>query len=204
MFQYITSYACSEVIMFLLALQLRSCSSNSPPRLGDGHCEFFFPWAPHSVRMKKGPATHMLSSSQRRGQLWFLLFRIKGCHLFAGHGSSEWICWGLHRGKLRTSDFIIRYCKAANQNLTPETWCNGGSGGVNKIQPIAFLKLFLGYLRRLFLYLQAIIKKRPQRNINVQNFYLYVFGMIFNAVAIVIQDFDEVANKYVVSLYALL
>lgn len=44
-------------------------------------------------------------------------------------------------------------------------------------------------------YTEAIIKKRPQRNINVQNFYLYVFGMIFNAVAIVIQDFDEVANK---------
>ncbi|KNA05615.1 hypothetical protein SOVF_188690 [Spinacia oleracea] len=44
-------------------------------------------------------------------------------------------------------------------------------------------------------YTEAIIKKRPQRNINVQNFYLYVFGMIFNAIAIVIQDFDEVANK---------
>lgn len=44
-------------------------------------------------------------------------------------------------------------------------------------------------------YTEAIIKKRPQRNINVQNFYLYVFGMIFNAVAIVIQDFDAVANK---------
>ncbi|CAO2814788.1 unnamed protein product [Amaranthus hypochondriacus] len=44
-------------------------------------------------------------------------------------------------------------------------------------------------------YTEAIIKKRPQRNINVQNFYLYVFGMIFNAIAIVIQDFDAVANK---------
>ncbi|XP_057541744.1 CMP-sialic acid transporter 4-like isoform X2 [Amaranthus tricolor] len=44
-------------------------------------------------------------------------------------------------------------------------------------------------------YTEAIIKKRPQRNINVQNFYLYVFGMIFNAIAIVIQDFDAVANN---------
>ncbi|KAJ7969189.1 putative CMP-sialic acid transporter [Quillaja saponaria] len=44
-------------------------------------------------------------------------------------------------------------------------------------------------------YTEAIIKKRPSRNINVQNFWLYVFGMIFNAVAIVVQDFDAVMNK---------
>lgn len=43
--------------------------------------------------------------------------------------------------------------------------------------------------------LQAIMKKRPSRNINVQNFWLYIFGMIFNAIAIVIQDFDAVVNK---------
>ncbi|KAH6768173.1 hypothetical protein C2S51_013509 [Perilla frutescens var. frutescens] len=44
-------------------------------------------------------------------------------------------------------------------------------------------------------YTEAIIKKRPSRNINVQNFWLYVFGMIFNAIAIVVQDFDAVMNK---------
>ncbi|XP_057965950.1 CMP-sialic acid transporter 2-like isoform X2 [Malania oleifera] len=44
-------------------------------------------------------------------------------------------------------------------------------------------------------YTEAIIKKRPSRNINVQNFWLYVFGMAFNAVAILIQDFDAVMNK---------
>uniref|UniRef100_A0A5B6YUP9 Putative CMP-sialic acid transporter 4 n=1 Tax=Davidia involucrata TaxID=16924 RepID=A0A5B6YUP9_DAVIN len=44
-------------------------------------------------------------------------------------------------------------------------------------------------------YTEAIIKKRPSRNINVQNFWLYVFGMAFNAIAIVIQDFDAVMNK---------
>ncbi|KAI9380545.1 hypothetical protein POPTR_016G113200v4 [Populus trichocarpa] len=44
-------------------------------------------------------------------------------------------------------------------------------------------------------YTEAIIKKRPSRNINVQNFWLYVFGMIFNALAIVTQDFDAVVNK---------
>ncbi|CAH9093797.1 unnamed protein product [Cuscuta epithymum] len=44
-------------------------------------------------------------------------------------------------------------------------------------------------------YTEAIIKKRPSRNINVQNFWLYVFGMVFNAIAIVIQDFDEVVDK---------
>ncbi|XWS54440.1 hypothetical protein CRYUN_Cryun10bG0089500 [Craigia yunnanensis] len=41
----------------------------------------------------------------------------------------------------------------------------------------------------------AIIKKRPSRNINVQNFWLYIFGMAFNAVAILVQDFDAVMNK---------
>lgn len=45
--------------------------------------------------------------------------------------------------------------------------------------------------------LQAIIKKRPSRNINVQNFWLYVFGMVFNVIAIFVQDFDAVMNKYV-------
>ncbi|GAB4838678.1 hypothetical protein Ancab_028223 [Ancistrocladus abbreviatus] len=44
-------------------------------------------------------------------------------------------------------------------------------------------------------YTEAIMKKRPQRNINVQNFWLYVFGMGFNAIAILIQDFDQVINK---------
>ncbi|KAL9261355.1 CMP-sialic acid transporter 4-like protein [Drosera capensis] len=44
-------------------------------------------------------------------------------------------------------------------------------------------------------YTEAIIKKRPQRNINVQNFWLYVFGMAFNLVAILVQDFDAVIYK---------
>ncbi|KAE8711762.1 CMP-sialic acid transporter 4 [Hibiscus syriacus] len=44
-------------------------------------------------------------------------------------------------------------------------------------------------------YTEAIIKKRPSRNINVQNFWLYIFGMAFNAVAILIQDFVAVMNK---------
>ncbi|KAL2464490.1 CMP-sialic acid transporter 4 [Forsythia ovata] len=45
-------------------------------------------------------------------------------------------------------------------------------------------------------YTEAIIKKRPSRNINVQkNFWLYVFGMAFNAMAILVQDFDAVMNK---------
>ncbi|KAM0948559.1 putative nucleotide-sugar transporter [Dioscorea sansibarensis] len=44
-------------------------------------------------------------------------------------------------------------------------------------------------------YTEAIIKKRPSRNINVQNFWLYVFGMLFNIIAIFTQDFDSVMNK---------
>nr|CAB3496128.1 unnamed protein product [Digitaria exilis] len=41
----------------------------------------------------------------------------------------------------------------------------------------------------------AIIKKRPSRNINVQNFWLYIFGVVFNLVAICVQDYDAVMNK---------
>ncbi|KAK8967946.1 CMP-sialic acid transporter 4 [Platanthera guangdongensis] len=44
-------------------------------------------------------------------------------------------------------------------------------------------------------YTEAIIKKRPSRNINVQNFWLYIFGMIFNLGAIFIQDFDDVFSN---------
>ncbi|WVY90801.1 hypothetical protein V8G54_036315 [Vigna mungo] len=44
-------------------------------------------------------------------------------------------------------------------------------------------------------YTEAIIKKRPSRNINVQNFWLYIFGMCFNLVAMLVQDFDAVMNK---------
>ncbi|CAN6333231.1 unnamed protein product [Urochloa humidicola] len=44
-------------------------------------------------------------------------------------------------------------------------------------------------------YTEAIIKKRPSRNINVQNFWLYIFGVIFNLVAICVQDYDAVMNK---------
>ncbi|KAL6842225.1 hypothetical protein ACP4OV_027873 [Aristida adscensionis] len=44
-------------------------------------------------------------------------------------------------------------------------------------------------------YTEAIIKKRPSRNINVQNFWLYIFGVLFNLVAICVQDYDAVMNK---------
>ncbi|EPS63428.1 hypothetical protein M569_11358, partial [Genlisea aurea] len=44
-------------------------------------------------------------------------------------------------------------------------------------------------------YTEAIIKKRPSRNINVQNFWLYIFGMCFNSVAILTQDFYAVYSK---------
>lgn len=59
----------------------------------------------------------------------------------------------------------------------------------------AFVFDILGFVWYLFFVFKAIIKKRPSRNINVQNFWLYVFGMVFNAIAIVVQDFDAVMNK---------
>ncbi|XP_072970155.1 CMP-sialic acid transporter 2 [Typha angustifolia] len=44
-------------------------------------------------------------------------------------------------------------------------------------------------------YTEAIMKKRPSRNINVQNFWLYIFGVLFNLIAICVQDYDDVMNK---------
>ncbi|XP_059077125.1 CMP-sialic acid transporter 2 isoform X7 [Cryptomeria japonica] len=44
-------------------------------------------------------------------------------------------------------------------------------------------------------YTELIIKKRPSRNINVQNFWLYIFGMIFNVGAMLTQDHDDIMNK---------
>mmetsp|Transcript_12100 Transcript_12100/g.38304 ORF Transcript_12100/g.38304 Transcript_12100/m.38304 type:complete len:340 (+) Transcript_12100:60-1079(+) len=44
-------------------------------------------------------------------------------------------------------------------------------------------------------YTELIIKKRPQRSINVQNFYLYIFGIMFNVLAIVTYDYEAVFSK---------
>jgi len=41
-------------------------------------------------------------------------------------------------------------------------------------------------------YTELIMKKRPQRNINVQNVYLYIFGILFNVLAIFMYDYDAV------------
>ena len=44
-------------------------------------------------------------------------------------------------------------------------------------------------------YTELIIKKRPQRSINVQNFYLYIFGIVFNMMAILVYDNSGVMEK---------
>ncbi|XP_057863916.2 CMP-sialic acid transporter 2 isoform X2 [Cryptomeria japonica] len=44
-------------------------------------------------------------------------------------------------------------------------------------------------------YTELIIKKQPSRNINAQNFWLYIFGMIFSAGAMFAQDDEEIRNK---------
>ncbi|KAK8914591.1 CMP-sialic acid transporter 4 [Platanthera zijinensis] len=54
---------------------------------------------------------------------------------------------------------------------------------------IALLSGFTG------VYIEAILKKHPSRNINVQNFWLSIFGLIFNLVAIFDKDFDDVISK---------
>jgi len=53
----------------------------------------------------------------------------------------------------------------------------------------------------MFLTIQVIIKKHPSRNINAQNFWLYIFGMLFNLVVICVQDFDAVMNKLVQNFF---
>ena len=44
-------------------------------------------------------------------------------------------------------------------------------------------------------YTEMIIKKRPQRSIHVQNFYLYTFGIFFNVLAMFTYDSGGVFEK---------
>lgn len=44
-------------------------------------------------------------------------------------------------------------------------------------------------------YTELIMKKRPQRNVNVQNIYLYVFGILFNTITIFVYDYDAVVGN---------
>jgi len=43
-------------------------------------------------------------------------------------------------------------------------------------------------------YTELIMKKRPQRNVNVQNIYLYVWGIVFNTITIFVYDYDAVVG----------
>jgi drug/metabolite transporter (DMT)-like permease len=53
-------------------------------------------------------------------------------------------------------------------------------------------------------YTELIMKTRPQRNINVQNEYLYAFGVLFNLAAIWLYDYDAVVGKGYFSGYNVL
>lgn len=45
-------------------------------------------------------------------------------------------------------------------------------------------------------YTEAIMKKTPTRNVHVQNFWLYIFGITFTALAIVLtQDFKNILER---------
>jgi len=44
-------------------------------------------------------------------------------------------------------------------------------------------------------YTEMIMKKQLQRNVNVQNIYLYSFGIVFNIFAIFLYDYDTVFGK---------
>ena len=45
------------------------------------------------------------------------------------------------------------------------------------------------------MYTELIMKKQPKRNVNAQNVYLYLFGVIFNMVAIFLYDYDAVFGR---------
>ena len=44
-------------------------------------------------------------------------------------------------------------------------------------------------------YTEMIIKKTMQRDINVQNLYLYSYGAIFSSVSMVVQDMDKITSE---------
>ena len=99
---------------------------------------------------------------------------------YADYGIAEWFCrcvyWGNRELIVLTHNWLQLFC------------C---------IELIYVFDIFLHLLYYIVLCCQqVIIKKRPSRNINVQNFWLYVFGIIFNSIAIFTQDFDAVIEKY--------
>lgn len=80
-------------------------------------------------------------------------------------------------------------CTTAELNSTSEHVLQTPFQGWVIAVVMALLSGFAG------VYTEVIIKKRPSRNINVQNFWLYFFGIIFNIAAMFTQDFDEIMNK---------
>lgn len=44
-------------------------------------------------------------------------------------------------------------------------------------------------------YTELIIKRRIQRSIHVQNFYLYAFGILFNGILVAAYDAENVRSK---------
>ncbi|KAL2464448.1 Uncharacterized protein Fot_52404 [Forsythia ovata] len=114
------------------------------------------------------------------------------------------IVWSKRAGKyeysVTTANFLVEALKCAiSLAALARIWRNEGVTEDNKLSTswdevsVYPIPAALYLIKNL---LQAIIKKRPSRNINVQkNFWLYVFGMAFNAMAILVQDFDAVMNN---------
>ncbi|MCO5600184.1 hypothetical protein L7F22_054292 [Adiantum nelumboides] len=80
-------------------------------------------------------------------------------------------------------------CTTAQLNSSSEHVLQTPFEGWTMAIVMALLSGFAG------VYTEVIIKKRPSRNINVQNFWLYIFGIVFNAFAIFTRDFDAIVNK---------
>ncbi|KAK1272008.1 CMP-sialic acid transporter 4 [Acorus gramineus] len=100
------------------------------------------------------------------------------------------VFWASWLSKIQWAAFILLCagCTTAQLNPSSDHVLQTPFEGWVMAIVMALLSGFAG------VYTEAIIKKRPSRNINVQNFWLYVFGMVFNAMAIFIQDFDAVMN----------
>ncbi|KAH7835312.1 hypothetical protein Vadar_024944 [Vaccinium darrowii] len=104
--------------------------------------------------------------------------------------------WSFEKLKIRLSEiqwaaFILLCagCTTAQLNPSSDRVLQTPFQGWVMAIVMALLSGFAG------VYTEAIIKKRPSRNINVQNFWLYVFGMGFKAIAILVQDFNAVMNR---------
>lgn len=80
-------------------MQFWSCSSNTSPRVGDGHCDYRY------LFLTKASILNIFSV------VFVKLMMTIMCTIFVpDHGTSKWLCRGLYRGIYKAVAFFPLLC----------------------------------------------------------------------------------------------